>query len=94
MLEMNPEHPTTKGVHDHWYKVCALLMLKMGVKDITISPQEIERIEGNNIAIKFDDKLGIILKLLSDEEIMSVGIENGAVPEGQYRRDSITRGRR
>ena len=90
-MEINPNHPTTMGVHDHWHKVAALLMMKMGVRDVIISPDEISRMEGNNIAIKFDNKLGIILKIVSDEEVIKIAVKEG-VPEGQYRSESIKKG--
>ena len=30
--ELNPNHPATREVHDHWHKIAALMMFKMGVR--------------------------------------------------------------
>lgn len=43
MDELNPNHPVTREVHDQWHKICFLLMRKMGVTEIAISPDEVTR---------------------------------------------------
>ncbi len=42
-MELNPNHPAAMGVHDHWHKICALMMLKLGLTTMTISREEVER---------------------------------------------------
>jgi hypothetical protein len=73
-MELNPNHPATQGVHDHWHKICALIMLKMGLTTLTISPNEIEKLGDCvvNIAIRFDDTKGIELFIIDDLETAKI----------------------
>lgn len=82
MTELNPNHPTTMAAHEQWHKIVALLMLKMGVKEAVISPEEIARLEGSdtNIAIRFDDKVGIMLMLVNSTEARLLVRQEGGLP--------------
>lgn len=40
-MELNPEHPVTKAAHQHWQKICALLMFKQGIRQIDITDADI-----------------------------------------------------
>lgn len=86
-MELNPEHPTTKGAHDHWHKIAALMMMKLGVKEFFISPAEIEKFLSPDmgIAVKFDDKTGIELYLVNQKEAMAAAIQEGGLRDGQNR---------
>ena len=74
MDELNPNHPALIGAHDHWHKIAALLMLKFGVNETAISPEELERFNGMdiNIAIRFDDAKGIELFIIPDSETAKI----------------------
>jgi hypothetical protein len=39
-MEMNPDHPVTKEVHDHWHKIAALVMWKLGQSKVTITNED------------------------------------------------------
>lgn len=80
MTELNPNHPVTQAVHDHWHKIAALLMAKMGKRRIVIGPHEISNLEGQNITIRFDDSIGIELRLVSDEEAARLVRKEGGLP--------------
>ena len=71
MDELNPNHPALIGAHDHWHKIAALLMLKFGVNETTISTEELARFSEMdiNIAIRFDDAKGIELFIIPDSEV-------------------------
>jgi hypothetical protein len=74
MDELNPNHPALIGAHDHWHKIAALLMLKFGVNEATISPEELARFSEMdiNIAIRFDDTKGIELFIVPDLEAAKI----------------------
>lgn len=74
MSELNPNHPATQAVHDHWHKICALMMIKFGLRTLTIPPDEVKRALNMdlNIAIRFDDEKGIELFLVDDAETAKI----------------------
>jgi hypothetical protein len=78
-MEANPNHPATKAAHDHWHKIAALLMAKMGTNHVIISPEEIMGLEGKNITVRFDDTKGIELRLLSEAESMALLRKEGGL---------------
>lgn len=80
MESLNPNHPSVIAVHDHWHKIAALLMIQMGKTKTIITPQEIERLDGCNICIRFDDSKGIELFIVDDEEAVRLARKEGGLP--------------
>lgn len=39
--ELNPESPALTAARGQWHKICALLMHKQGLKEVTITMQDI-----------------------------------------------------
>jgi len=81
MSELNPNHRATQAAHDQWHKIAALLMFKMGKKDIIIKTQEITSAfnEQLNISVQFDDNVGIILRLVDDKEAEALARREGGL---------------
>lgn len=82
-MELNPNHPVTMEVHDHWHKIAALLMMKFGLVATKITTEEIARLgeSGMNIAIKPNDQEGCIeLWLVSDAEAVKLARKEGGLP--------------
>lgn len=53
--ELNPNNRTTAGMRDHWHKVAALIMVRLGVREVEFDVNEIEAmLKGQNIA--FDER--------------------------------------
>lgn len=77
-MELNPHHPTTKSVHDHWYKLAALLMSKFDTAHVVISFDDIKKIEGKSITLQ-ELKDGIHLRLVSQEEANRLAKIHGGV---------------
>ena len=88
--ELNPDHPTTRGVHDHWHKIVALLMMKFNLEEVTITREELTaaltKLEGQGVAIKFDDEEGILLKMVKNSEMMGLAVKEGGLKDGVHRR--------
>ena len=84
MDELNPNHPVTQEAHDHWHKICFLLMRKMGVTEIAISPEEIKRAMGADdqraVTIRIDDIRGIQLFIVSEQEAQRLVRKEGGLP--------------
>lgn len=79
MNELNPNHGVTREVHDHWYKIAALLVARLGGSTV-ITPKEIERLENKAITIRFSDTEGIVLNLISMEEGERLAKAEGGLP--------------
>lgn len=76
-MELNPNHPVTKEVHQQWYKIAALLMFKMGKVSVEITSKEIEEFMNSgttNIVIKPKDKV-IQLWLVDDVQALKLSEE-------------------
>jgi hypothetical protein len=78
--ELNPNHSTTRGVHGHWHKIAGLLMLHFGKTQVTIPLNEIQNLEGMNIAIRFDDSKGIDIFIVDDAEAVRLSRKEGGLP--------------
>jgi hypothetical protein len=82
-MEINPNHPVTMAVHDHWHKIALLLMLKMGKPRVVITPAEIQQLLYSNIGgitIRTDDEIGIILEIVTPEKAEELARKEGGLP--------------
>ena len=79
-MELNPNHPVTGQMHDHWHKIAALLMLHFGKNKVVISTNEVSQMQGKNITIRFDDEIGIELCIVGDEEAAAIARREGGLP--------------
>lgn len=74
MSERNPHHPVTEKVHDHWHKICAMLLVRLGVKiddgEIIITLDDVQRLDalGQGTIIIHDTHDGLHLRLASEAE--------------------------
>jgi hypothetical protein len=86
MKELNPNHPVTSRVHDHWHKVVAILLHKFAKvlgREVRIYPADIEAMEreegGVNVVI--EDRDGAIrLRLVTDAEGAKLARKAGGLP--------------
>lgn len=63
-------HPVVKEVEDHWYKICAILIHKFGLIEVSISTEEIEGYMASgltNIVVHPTGNL-LTLKIITDEQ--------------------------
>ena len=81
-MELNPNHPVTAGMRDHWHKIVALLMVKFNQRHLEISPSEIAKIaDGSSGAIVvqvIDEK--IVLDLVPLDEAKRLAKKEGGLP--------------
>lgn len=83
-MELNPNHPVTQVVHDHWHKFCLIVMAKMGIDHIVITMQDLEDLTkmfpGDMPAIAICEREdGIHLDLLPRTEGMALAREQGGL---------------
>ncbi len=80
-MELNPNHPATTRVRDHWHKICAILMLKFGKTDVEITLEDLELIADNEKAIVIDERGGrCFIRLVTMEEGERLAREEGGLP--------------
>lgn len=83
MSELNPNHPATREAHDQWHKIAFLLMRKMGKDRVVITPREVEQFandDGGAITIRFDDVIGIELRIVNCDEAGRLARAEGGLP--------------
>jgi hypothetical protein len=84
MSEINPNHPMTRAVHDHWHKFVAILLHKFGKKEITISLQDVmamrEEFNDDVIVIAQEKGENIVLRLVTGEEGRRLARAEGGLP--------------
>ena len=56
-MELNPNHPVTKAAHEEWHKIVAILLHKLGIQEITITANDIDK-----LMRAFPDMPTVILK--------------------------------
>lgn len=83
-MELNPNHEVTKKIHDHWHKIAALIMHKVGVKHLSISEAEIKawanRPELDSIVIR-DTGKSLEISLVPPEEGKRLAELHGGLPD-------------
>lgn len=78
-MELNPNHPVTQKVSDHWHKICALIMSKSGNRHVVITKEDIARLD--NAAIAIEEKPdGIHVVLLPRAEAERLAKIAGGLP--------------
>jgi hypothetical protein len=79
-MELNPNHPVTQAVSDHWHTICAILMNKMGTDHLIITQRDIQRMTPGSCIVIHEKKDGIHLKMVSREEGERMAREQGGLP--------------
>ncbi len=80
-MELNPNHPVTQEVHDHWHKICAILMMRFGVDAVEITEADVAALGHNEKAVCADTRGGrFVVKLVSMEEGERLARKAGGLP--------------
>jgi hypothetical protein len=79
--ELNPNHPVTREVHDHWHKVCGILMMKLGKDAVEITESDVTALGDNERAVVADCRGGrFVVRLVTMEEGEKLAREEGGLP--------------
>jgi hypothetical protein len=79
---LNPNHPVTKEIDEQWYKICAVLMHKQGLTEVTITQADLESFLASgraNISVYPSGDI-MTLRLHTDEEARKLAREAGGLP--------------
>jgi hypothetical protein len=88
MKELNPNHPVTREVHDHWHKLCALALHKLGVSKVSITSADIESFSrkwvgrnGQDGAITVHPTGNVLtLELVNGDDAARIARKEGGLP--------------
>ena len=83
MVELNPNHPVTREVHEHWHKVVALMMVHFGLKEFRITKEMIASMP-HDLAVAFDVRAiqggDAVVRLISMTEAEDMARKEGGLP--------------
>ncbi|MFZ1007672.1 MAG: hypothetical protein WAN65_12595 [Candidatus Sulfotelmatobacter sp.] len=80
-MELNPNHPTTSNMHDHWHKIAALLVMRTQKRRTTITLDEVNQLAADNVAITMKETAaGIELQVVSMDEGKRLAKQEGGLP--------------
>lgn len=80
-MELNPNHPVTRKVHDHWHKIAGVLMVKLGKDAVEITSEDVDALGDNDKAVIADCRGGkFIVRLVTMEEGKRMAREAGGLP--------------
>lgn len=91
-MELNPNHPVTSAMSDMWHKIAVLLVRRVMALEgkhpapdaaVVIGTDEVEAMATSGvgaITIKFDDDRGIVLNMVSVDEVERLARKEGGLP--------------
>lgn len=81
--ELNPNHPVTTELRHEWHKLLAIAMHKLGLREIIITPADIEALsllaDGINVVAHAHADC-IEIKLVGDAEAERLARKHGGLP--------------
>lgn len=81
MGELNPNHPVTQQVHEHWHKIAAIMMQKLGQSAVEITEADVLALGDNDKAVVADCRGGrMVIRLISMEEARKIARQEGGLP--------------
>jgi hypothetical protein len=84
MTELNPNHPVTEELHEQWHKIVAILMLKMGVRELELHPEDViravDQFSGTMPVLVADARNNrFVLRLMSYDEALALMRSEGGL---------------
>lgn len=81
-MELNPNHKVVQQAHDHWHKIAALIMVKLGLAELQFTPADVDKIAAGNVNIVLDArgeaKTGILtLRIVDDKTANELARKEG-----------------
>lgn len=78
-MNLNPNHPTSRAVAEHWNRIAAILVHKAG-GHVVITPEDINGLPGF-VGITVQEKTdGLHLRLVDEATAHQLARENGGLP--------------
>lgn len=80
MVELNPNHGMTQAMREHWQKVVAILVKKLG-GSVTITEEDVMESGTEGLFLTIEENItGFHLNLVSEKEAKRLARKNGGLP--------------
>lgn len=80
-MELNPNHPVTREVHDHWHKIAAILMMRLGVDALEITEDDVRELGDSDRSIVADARGGkFVVRMMGRMEAERLARKEGGLP--------------
>lgn len=84
-MELNPNHKVLRQAHEQWDKIAALIMVKLGVKELQLTIADVNKIAGGNVNIVLDARgereTGILtVRIVDDKTAAELARKEGGRP--------------
>ncbi len=81
-MELNPNHKVVRQAHDNWHKIAALIMVRLGLKEVQLTMGDIDEVAKGNVNIVLDargeSKTGIItVRIVDDKTALELARHEG-----------------
>jgi len=53
-MERNPNHKVVRQARDQWHKIAALIMVKLGLTELPLTLEDVEKLSDGNVNIVLD----------------------------------------
>jgi hypothetical protein len=81
MEELNPNHPSTVAARDNWHKICALVLLKLGLQRVRITLADMQVLDDGEANIVVDFKYDYLdVYLVGRKEGEQLARKEGGLP--------------
>lgn len=57
-MELNPNHKVVRQAREQWHKIAALIMVKLGLTELQLTLEDVEKIAQGNVNIVLDARGG------------------------------------
>jgi hypothetical protein len=78
-MELNPNHSTTQAVREHWHKLAAILMAKLGLDHVVITLADLERIPSNHFIVVQELSDGLHLRFVDEKTAHKLARDHGGL---------------
>ena len=79
-MELNPNHPVTQTLHDHWHKIAAIAMRQLGIDHLVITSADIESLPEGMFLVAQELRDGLHVRFVAEKTAHQMAIEHGGLP--------------
>lgn len=79
-MELNPNHPTTRAISDHWHKIAAIMMHKLGVTHVHITEDDLRTLPADMFMVAHDRRDGLHIRFVDSQTAHRLAREHGGLP--------------
>jgi hypothetical protein len=84
-MELNPNHKIVRQAHDHWHKIAALIMVKIGKTELDFTIDDCKKLESNvNIVLDAskESATGVLtVRIVDDKTAVELALKEGGRPQ-------------